>query len=87
MGFIQTADFCAQSAHFFSGGFVVMVASLWLEPWLAALLFFLCWSGPKEIFFDWLPFGEDHGSPDWLDLTFYTLGNGVALLALYIKGV
>lgn len=32
----------------------------------------------KELIIDKVPWGEGHGTPDWLDLTFYTLG---ALLA------
>lgn len=83
MAFIQTADFCAQSAHFAWGWAVPLAASHWLG-WWAAPAFLLLWSAPKELIFDQFGFGEGHGSPDWLDLTFYTFGELAFCLTLYL---
>lgn len=83
---IQSLGFVTQSAHFFSGMAVVLAASLWLYPPLAAGLFLGVWAVPKEVLFDALPWGEDHGKPDWLDLTFYCLGAGGALAFLKVAG-
>ena len=83
MAFIQSKAFTCQSAHFFSGWAVTLTASRWLG-WWAPILFFGCWVVPKEFVFDSQPWGEGHGSPDWLDAMFYSLGMAVAcgLMAL-----
>jgi hypothetical protein len=85
--YVQTADFCAASAHFFSGIAVVLTASFWMAPWLAGTLFLVCWAMPKECFVDRLPWGEGHGSCDWWDLLGYAVGDGVAMLILWIHGL
>ena len=80
---IQSLEFVTQSAHFFAGLGVVSLAAHFTDPILAGVLFWLVWAAPKEIIFDWLPFGEGHGSPDWDDLLFYTLGDFLAVCIIH----
>lgn len=86
MAYIQGADFLAQSAHLAWGWALVLTFAFWWPLWVVLVLFaaFVC----KEFIFDAAGFGakqEAHGSPDWLDATFYALGAGVACIVLYAR--
>ena len=83
MSAIQSLEFVTQSAHFFAGWAVSLSTSLLLPhigwaKWWAPAAFVCLWAIPKELIFDRDWFGEDHESPDWLDLLFYCLGTGAA---------
>jgi hypothetical protein len=82
---VQSLGFVTQSAHFFAGLGVVLAASLWLHPWLAGALFVILWAAPKELVIDKDWFGENHGTPDWLDLLFYIIGDLAALGLLALR--
>ena len=86
MAFIQSSAFTCQSAHFFAGWAVTLTASHWMG-WWAPVAFLGLWCCPKELLFDYAPWGENHGSPDWLDLTFYTLGTAVACWRMSAGGL
>ena len=77
MAFIQSVGFTTQSAHFFSAWAITLTASRWMG-WWAPVAFLGIWAAPKEIIADAAWWGENHGSPDWLDLLFYCLGTAVA---------
>ena len=82
---VQSLNFVTQSAHFGWGGMVTMMLALWLHPLLAAgIVFGVC--AFKELAVDNYTWGEGHGTPDWLDLLFYSLGIGAALVALIVAG-
>lgn len=84
--FVQSLPYLTQATHFFAGMAVVLAAALWLQPvWAAGIFFALC--AFKELVVDAAPWGEDHGAPDVLDLTFYGIGIAVALGVLWIRGV
>lgn len=73
MAFVQSLAFVRQSAHFFSAMGCVALAGYFMEIWIAAGIW-IAYTTFKELFFDRLPFGENHGSPDWLDWAFNLLG-------------
>ena len=85
MAFIQSLGFVTQSAHFFSGAAATLAAALWLPPLWAGAAFLALWCIPKELLFDAMPWGENHGSPDWIDLLFYTLGTSLAVGVLFLR--
>lgn len=87
MQFIQSAEFCAQSAHFFAAMTIVLLGSEFCDHYYTGFWILQLWSVPKELVFDCFSFGEGHGSPDLLDLLFYEIGGCVALLILFVHGM
>lgn len=85
MQFIQTADFCAQSAHFFAGATIALLGALFWDSYYYGFLILQLWAIPKELIFDKLSIGEGHDSPDYLDLFFYELGGGLASLIIFFR--
>lgn len=85
--FVQSLPYLTQATHFFAGCAVVLTAALWLQPLWAGALFVILWAAPKELLIDNYKWGEGHGRPDWLDLLFYCVGDGFALLILWIRSL
>lgn len=84
--FVQSLPYLTQATHFFAGMAVVLAAALWLEPLWAGGLFVVLFAAPKECLVDNYKWGEGHGSPDWIDLAFYCLGDAFALFLLHLGG-
>jgi hypothetical protein len=84
---IQSLDFVTQSAHFFAGAAATIGLGLWLPWYWSAAIFLGLWACPKELLYDWQPWGEGHGQPDWLDLVFYSIGAAVGCGLLLLKGL
>ena len=87
MQFIQSAEFCAQSAHFFAGACIVLLGAILFKHYYAGFWILQLWAIPKELVFDCKSFGEGHGSPDFLDLLFYEIGGGLALSIVSIHNI
>lgn len=85
MAFIQSLAFVTQSAHYFSAMGCVALGAYFMPLWLAAGLF-VAYTTFKEMAFDNLPWGEGHGSPDWLDWTFNMLGVATTCAVLLLTG-
>jgi hypothetical protein len=85
MSWIQSLEFVTQTAHFFSAMGCVALAAHFIPLWLAAVLF-TSYTSFKELVFDGASWGENHGSPDWLDWIFNMLGVGAAVAVLGLAG-
>lgn len=83
---IQSLPFVTQAAHMGWCAFIVLALAQFVR-WGVAVLLLQLWCIPKELLWDWAPWGENHGSPDWMDLAFYELGALLAVLVLGVKAL